>query len=80
MKGSLRIWTWGYPTPGKLAPVELEGLQDCTLERAKEVTATLITCSHWWIWIPPMNPRKAWSGGSPSLKAALRRALNGEEA
>ena len=75
MKGNLRIWTWGHGLGGGagLIPVELEGMRDCTRERAEQVTAELDVHNHWWIWIPPMNPRKFWACGAANLKAEIRR-------
>ena len=77
MKGNLRIWTWGYGQGGarNLRPVELEGMRDCTMEKAQTIISLLDPDRHWWIWIPPMDVKKAVRGGSTELRNRLRRSL-----
>ena len=77
MHGNLRIWTWGYGHQGgqALKPVELEGKRNCTAEKARQIVGLLDPESFWWIWIPPMDVKKAFRGGSTELRNRLRRSL-----
>ena len=77
MRGNLRIWGWGYGHRGgqALKPIELEGRRDCSEEKAKAIVSQLDPARHWWVWIPPMNVRKAISGGASGLREELRRTL-----
>ena len=72
MKGRLRIWGWEHPEQGGAGkvPMEMEGLRNCTWERAKGVLNQLDITEHYAEWkANHWTHHREW--GSKALQAHI---------